>query len=100
MFNNDPYYNVFVVALLGWPLVVGALSSSWQRAVLWMVAVLGFGMAFQGLRDWWFGQPHLLHNLDFSQILVLLASIIIIYGTLALIGYGLKLLVWRRTSKT
>ena len=65
-----------------------------------MVAVLGFGLAFQGSRDWWFGHAHFLHNLDVSQILVLLASVIITYGTLALIGYGLKRLVRRRTSKT
>ena len=100
MFNRDPYFNAFIVALLCFPLVVGALSSSWQRAVLWIVALLGFGLGFQGLRDWWFGHAHFLDNLDVDQILFVLASAIIIYGTLAVIGYGLKRLVWRRTSKT
>lgn len=98
--TEDPYFNAFVVAALCFPLVVGALASSWQRAFLWIVAVLGVGWAFEEFRDWWLGRqdPSDLLKLETSQILFVIASAVPIYGTLAVIGYGLKRLVWRRSA--
>jgi hypothetical protein len=88
----------FVIVAFSIPVVIGVLSSTPQRAVLWVFLVLGGGLIFESIRDWWRGREDALLSLPVAELLYVLVLAFAVLGGLAVIGHRLKQSVRRRRS--
>jgi hypothetical protein len=80
----------FMIAVFTVPVVIGALSSSPQRAALWLYLVLVGGMAFEAGRDWWHGREVALLSNGVGEFLYVLVLAFVGFGGLVVLGHRLR----------
>ena len=89
MLSENLDFIAFLLAVLIVPIVIGALSSSPQRAALWVYLVLVGGMAFEAFRDWWNEREIALLANGVGELLHVLLLAFVGIGGLAVLGHKL-----------
>lgn len=96
MYSLELDFIVFMVVVFTVPVVIGALSSSPQRAVMWVFLLLGGGLAVEVFRDWWRGREEALLANGVGELIYVLAMAFAVFGGLAVLGYKLRQNLSRR----
>lgn len=90
MYSLELDFIFFLIVVFTVPIVIGALSSSPRRAVMWVFLLLGGGLAFEVFRDWWRGREEALLAHGVGELIYILVGAFAVFGGLAVLGYKLK----------